>query len=61
MQLWDDLQAANWVSEQDNAEWRDRAIRAEAQAEVLLDVVKTALGAPSVETQQPARRRLRAV
>jgi hypothetical protein len=61
MQLWEDLQGANWISDRDHTEWRDRAIRAEAQTEVLLDLVKTALDS-EVESARPAsRRRMRAV
>lgn len=57
--LWDELQGANWVSENDNREWRDRALRAEAQAEALKDVVVTALTRAG-EAEEPVRR-LRAV
>jgi hypothetical protein len=61
MQLWQDLQGANWVSDRDHAEWRDRAIRAEAQTEVLLDLVKTALHSEVEDARPAARRRMRAV
>jgi hypothetical protein len=62
MQLWEDLQAAKQLSEQDSAEWRDRAIRAEAQAEVLVDIVKVALIGTDVDRpQRSSRGRLRGV
>lgn len=59
MDMWEELQTANWVSERDNQEWRDRAIRAEAQTEVLLEVVRTALETGAVASEAP--RRMRAV
>jgi hypothetical protein len=62
MELWEDLRAADWLSERDNREWRDRAIRAEAQTEVLLEVVRTALDGGEVRrAPQQDRGRLHAV
>ena len=43
MGLWDELQDANWVLGRDNAEWHERAIRAEAQVEILAALIEAAL------------------
>lgn len=61
MPLWEDLQGVNWVSDRDQATWRDRAIRAEAQTELLTDLVKAALRVRDDDARPALGRTLRAV